>query len=155
MGMNEALTLCTPSTDFVRLRLDVGNFIKALPFEQTVRAMKSMISGACIIRGATLSEEATLLTAQALADILTEEYPTLTIAEIGKAIKRGSYGAYGEVYGVNAASLFGMVRGYIESEEKAALTKRVIEARIENERQNARDTEEFMRQHPGYKPTTL
>jgi len=132
---NNSIALRNGQVDLFALRMDTAHpRLRDIEITAAQPTIAKMVTEAAIVRGASLSPEAISLQAATLYMQLQADYPDLTMEEVGNAIKAGCYGKYGEVYGVNPASLYKMVSQYVESEEKAELTRRIAEAK---ERANA------------------
>lgn len=151
MMNNKALTLCPRGTDLVAARENERNFLKAIPEEAGVGKLMDFVVGACILRGTEQQEVGMALTASALWDQLRKDYPNLTIQEVGHAIKNGCYEKYGDVYGINAVSLYKMVEGYVHSEE----AERIIRRKEEQKRIDREKVRQFVAEHPGLYPSSI
>lgn len=117
--------------------------------------LHDMVIAAAMLRGQSLGDDQIAAISGFLADEIRAEFPQLTLAEIGKAIKDGIFEKYGEVYGINAVSLFRMVRGYVESEERQQLYKKVDDMKNQRVASQQQKNAEFLAAHPEYKKSTL
>ena len=105
-------------------RRDAASQLQAIPEGDAISKVFEYAYGACILRGVRVDDEGLYMTAAALLAELKQDFPTLTIQELGYAIKNGCFEKYGEVYGINAVSLYKMVQGYlterrVQDEERA------------------------------------
>lgn len=148
---NKALALCPRGTDLVALHADRTTWVQNINTPAGIDAMLNFAQGACILRGEKKDDAGLRLTSSALWEEIRADFPTLSIAEIGYAIKAGCFEKYGSVYGVNAVSLYKMVRGYVASEEAQDIRRKA------QERANSglAKTREWLAQHPEYKSSTL
>lgn len=153
--MNNEVAVLNPQVDLVALRMDTGSHIVNRPSEVLARDLSPMIYAAGTIRGTAIAPETQNAMAGVLAEQLRADFPTLTLPEIGTAIREGCFGKYGEVYGVNPASIYKMVQGYCESEAKMELTRKVREAREQKKQRDAEKMEQWLASHPGYKPSKI
>lgn len=149
--MSKELALYTAHTDLVMARL---RSLKVKDTEEPLAQQHicKLIQVACTAKGVTMEPQgrdvtAALLVAQMRGDKIVAD---MTWEEVGKAIQDGTFGRYGEVYGINAASLFDMLWGYIESEERAELIRQERELRYGEERKRQQKVQDFLAAHPAY-----
>lgn len=156
MNNSNNIALYQRGTDFLALRLDPNTpRIKAIAPNNGIVRLQQMVLAACTLRGQKTDKEIIEGTAAALWEEITADFPLLTMEEVGYAIKQGTYEKYGEVYGINAVSLYKMVASYTESSEQQALAERVRMAKEQKMQTQAAKNAEWLAQHPEYKRTTL
>ena len=145
---SKALAFYNRSQDFVEVRTNEQQFprLRNIAPEAAFPQVKAMVVGAAILRGAVMADSVIDLTAEAFLQEVRQDFPNLTLPELGKAIRNGCFEKSGQVYGLNAVSLYKMVQGYIESAE----AEEVYRKAEETQKQNRKKTQEFIRQHPDY-----
>ena len=148
---NYALTLCPVGTDLQAARQDSSQWLQAVTEQQGIGRLYEYAMGACILRGVRAEEEGLVMTAAALFAELRQDFPRLSLAEVGYAIKRGCFEKYGDVYGINAVSLYKMVQGYL-AERRLADEERMQALRQREFNEKAR---QWLANRPSYKPSTL
>ena len=148
---NNKLATYDAHTDLVMARLRSP---KVIATEEPVaqKHLVTLIDAACMAKGVNMQKEAMDLTAAMLLRQLREDRITadLTWEEVSKAIQEGTFGKYGEVYGINAVSLYDMVWGYIESQERAQLIKKERDLRYGEEAKRQKRLNDFLEAHPAY-----
>lgn len=149
--MNNKLATYNAHTDLVMARLRSPK-VKETDEPVGQAHLVQLINAACMARGVAMDKNgrevtAALLLAQMRQDKITAD---LTWEEVGKAIQEGSFGKYGEVYGINAASLYEMLWGYIESQERAALIEKERELRYGADKAKDAKINAFLEAHPEY-----
>lgn len=148
---NAALTLCPDGTDIVAAHLDKRSHLKNIAEPEGVETCYRFAQGACILRGIRVDTDGLKLTAAALFAELRRDFPHISITEIGHAIKEGCFEKYGEVYGINAVSLYKMVEGFVRSMEFEDICRKAVQHSAEQAMKNA----QWLLQHPDYKKSTL
>ena len=145
---SKALAFYNRSQDFVEVRTNEQQYprLRNIAPEAAFPQVKAMVVGAAILRGAVMADSVIDLTAEAFLQEVRQDFPNLTLPELGKAIRNGCFEKYGQVYGLNAVSLYKMVQGYIESAEAEEVYHKAEEA----QKRNREKTQEFIRQHPDY-----
>lgn len=145
---SEDLAFYDRTQDFLKVRLDEQRFprLASIPQEAAFPQIRSMVVGAAILRNSPMDDNALDLTATAFLQEVRLDFPTLTLPEIGKAIRNGCFEKYGKVYGISAVSLYKMVTGYLESEEADEIRRK--ERAIKTNQQEK--LEEWKRSHPDY-----
>ena len=145
---SKALAFYNRSQDFVEVRTNEQQFprLRNIAPEAAFPQVKAMVVGAAILRGAVMADSVIDLTAEAFLQEVRQDFPNLTLPELGKAIRNGCFEKYGQVYGLNAVSLYKMVQGYIESAE----AEEVYRKAEETQKRNREKTQEFIQQHPDY-----
>lgn len=151
------LTLYQRGTDWVQVRLNPDQFprLKNITTDYGTDRIRQMAYAACVLRGVKAEEVQLDLTAAALWDEIRADFPELTMDEVGLAIKNGTYEKYGDVYGINAVSLYKMVAAYVGSEERKELNRRVREAKERKTETQAALNAQFLANNPNYKRSTL
>lgn len=145
---NKYVTLYDSTLNFVDVLCDQKRFPRLREMgEAAYPQVRAMIVGAAILRNAPMTEERIDITAGAFLAEVAQDYPTLTLPEIGYAIREGCFEKYGEVYGISPASLYKMVAAYVASEE-ANETRRQAAARRDNDNEKTR---KWLEDHPFYK----
>lgn len=145
------LTLYTPTTDLVMARLRSPK-VKDCTEPEAQAQLAGLIEGACLIRGQkederTIGVMAALVAAQMRKDALAED---LTWEEVAKALQDGAFGRYGQVFGINAASIYAMVQGYLDSGYKLELAQKVRALREGQQRKNQERVAEFLANNSEY-----
>ena len=153
---NNEIQLYSPHTDLVMARLRSPK-MKDTPEPEAQAKLAPMIQAVGLIQGRKLDEDtvgllAALVVAEARMEPLTAD---LTWEEIGKALQGGAFGKYGEVYRINAASIYGMLLNYAESEEKADLTRKVRSIRDNEARKRQEKVAKFLEEHIDYSKIVL
>lgn len=149
--MSKELALYEAHTDLVMARLRSPK-VKDTDEPVAQQHVAKLIQAACTAKGATMEKEGRDITAALLVNQMRRDkiVADMTWEEVGKAIQDGVFGAYGEVYGINAASLWDMIWGYIESEDRADLIRQERELRYGEERKRRQRIEDFLEAHPAY-----
>lgn len=105
--------------DLVTIRLDKLRFprIAKMDAAQVVTALHTIVTHALMLRGMQPSLENVVFTAQTLYEKLMEDedgigLKYLTIEEIRREVTAAALGSRGELYGVNVASLYGVLKEY-------------------------------------------
>lgn len=145
---SEALTFYNRKQDFLEVRLDAEKFprLQDIADTEALPQIRAMIVGASILRNRPLSDTAIDLMAGAFLQEVRQDFPGLTLPEIGKAIRNGCFEKYGEVYGLSAVAFYKMVVGYTQSEEADEIRRKEVAARTrQREKQEA-----WNRSHPDY-----
>lgn len=143
---NEALTFYNRSQDFIEVRMDEARFprLRDIDTRAAFPQVKAMVVGAAILRGTAMTDAVIDMTAEAFLQEVWQDFPGLTIPEIGKAVRDGCFEKYGQVYGINAVSLYKMVQGYSQSEEAERLQRRAEERK----KMTREKTRQWIREHP-------
>lgn len=154
--MSKELALYTAHTDLVMARLRSPK-VKDTDEPVAQQHVSKLIQAACTAKGVTMEPQgrevtAALLVAQMRGDKIVAD---LTWEEVAKAIQEGTFGKYGEVYGINAVSLYDMLWGYIESQERAELIGKERELRSGEERKRQARLDAFLEAHPAYAEIVL
>lgn len=149
--MSNKLELYTPHTDMVMARLRSPK-VKDTDEPKAQEYLAQLIEGACLIRGQkedakTLGVMAALLALQLRRN---EQMADLTWEEVAKALQDGAFGEYGPVYGINAATIYDMVKGYVESGYKLELSQKVRALREGQQRKNQERVAEFLANNSEY-----
>ena len=145
------LTLYTPTTDLVMARLRSPK-VKDSTEPEAQAQLAGLIEGACLIRGQkederTIGVMAALVAAQMRKDAQAAD---LTWEEVAKALQDGAFGQYGQVFGINAASIYAMVQGYMDSGYKLELAQKVRALREGQQRKNQERVAEFLANNSEY-----
>ena len=148
---NNKLATYDAHTDLVMARLRSPK-VKDTDEPVAEKHLVTLIDAACMAKGVNMQKEAMDLTAAMLLRQMREDRITadLTWEEVSKAIQEGTFGKYGEVYGINAVSLYDMVWGYVESQERAALIQKERDLRYGEDRKRQEKLEAFLTSHPAY-----
>lgn len=151
MSNNNKLQLYTPTTDMVMARLRSPK-VKDTPEPAAQEMLTNMIEGVCLIRGVKAQEVGVTLMAALLSGQMRTDPQVgdLTWEEVAKALQEGSFGRYGEVYGVNAASIYAMLNGYLQSGDKVELSLKVRSLHMEQQRKDQERISQFLADHSGY-----
>lgn len=154
--MSNKLAKYDAHTDLVMARLrspKVATTDEPVALEHLV----DLIDAACMAKGTKLDDRAMQLTAVMFLRQMREDkiVADLTWEEVGKAIQEGTFGKFGEVYGINAVSLYDMLWGYIESQERAELIRQERELRYGEEKKRQARLDAFLEAHPAYAEIVL
>lgn len=149
--MSKELALYDAHTDLVMARM---RSLKVKDTDEPVaqQHIAKLIQAACTAKGVTMEPEGREITAALLVNQMRRDkiVADMTWEEVSKAIQDGVFGTYGQVYGINAASLWDMLWGYIESEERAELIRKERELRYGVEQKQRQKIEAFLEAHPAY-----
>lgn len=147
MNNNEAIMLYNRSLDFVEVRADAERFprLADIPELEAYNQVKGMVVGAAILRNAPMTDENVELTAGAFLQEVRQDFPGITLQEIGLAIRNGCFEKYGQVYGLSAVALYKMVQGYTESSQAEEYRKAAI-ARKNGQMERVK---KWVEEHPG------
>ena len=148
---NNLPQLYTAHTDLVMARLRSPK-VKDTDEPRAQELLAKCIEGVCVIRGAQVDKAGIGLMAALLAGQMRQDAPVadMTWEEVAKALQDGAFGKYGEVYGINAASLYDMLWGYLQGEERAELNRKVRELLTGAERKRQEQVQRFLEEHPAY-----
>ena len=154
--MSKELATYNAYTDLVMARLRSPK-VKDTPEPEAQAHVGKLIQAACMARGTSMDKQGRDVTAALLVAQMRQEklLADLTWEEVDKAIQEGTFGKYGEVYGINAVSLCDMLWGYIESQERATLIKTERELKYGVSEANAAKTNSFLDAHPEYAKIVL
>lgn len=137
--MNNEVTIYAPSLgkfDLVEVRGDREQYprVSSVSKEQAIHNIALLIGKVCMLKGVSMNEATMRFNAVAVLDeILNNELlDDISFSEIDYAFRRGAYGAYGEMYGVNAVSLIKCLQSWVMSEETM---NAVAEARARRRRE--------------------
>ena len=122
--MNNELTIYSPEKgkfNLVEVRHDRVGYprVESVEPEDAVHFLTLIVGRAATLRGVTMPEPMMRFTASAVLDYIMqdERFHDISFAEVDYAFRRGVYGAYGEMYGVNASSLIRCLESWVSSEE--------------------------------------
>lgn len=154
--MSNKLEIYNAHTDLVMARLRSPK-VKDTEEPLAQAHVAQLIEAACTAKGVTMEKKGREVTAAILVAQLRQDKITadLTWEEVSKAIQEGTFGKYGEVYGINAVSLYDMVWGYIESQERAALIQKERDLRYGEEAKRQARLDAFLTAHPAYAEIVL
>lgn len=154
--MSNKLQIYDAHTDLVMARLRSPK-VKDTDEPIAQDYLTDMIEGVCLIRGIKTQEVGVGLMAALLTSQIRQEklLADLTWEEVAKAFQDGALGKYGEVYGVNVASLYNMLWDYIESQDRAELIRQERELRSGEERKRQARLDAFLEAHPAYAEIVL
>lgn len=134
--MNTELTLSDNVRDLVEFKLDESNKIKNIRADVLREALVNYTLFAGVVRGQKIGKELCGVMVEALASqiLANRKLREMTLPDLERGIRCGAFGEFGEVYGVNAGTIYQMLLRYRESAEYQEILRAV---------QNARDKRKY------------
>lgn len=121
--MKEQTTKQVVSPSVIQMRLNTKQYprIKSLPYQDAVKQLAALVGTAFMYTGRPSKEEdiafiATNLYNEIMMDEENIGMRNISIAEIGRCIKRSVLGQGKEMFGISVASLYAIVADYCKGE---------------------------------------
>lgn len=117
MSSKELTTAREVSLEEIRSNRERFPRLKDIPEPEACRQLQPILYKAFMIRGQNLPAEAIAYMAQELRTALMQDedgagLPNITIEEIRREIRSAALGNRGELYGINVASLYQVLKNY-------------------------------------------
>lgn len=149
--MSNILTLYD-GIDALTIRQDTERFprLKTMNKNVATNNLRKIVGEAAVITGRQQEIESLALTTGILYAQLLDKYPSITMAEIITAIRKGCFGEFGEIYNLSASTLFKMVESYIQGEEMQTTLRTIRENKEAAARKDYETTAAFLERFKDY-----